>query len=115
MKVSASAGSSGDTWARSSFWKASNWLMADNGLLRSMDAMAPAKTACKGADRDTSDPAEATNRTTASAVVMTSIATAFVSLNKPSLTTKKMECAPTGKTAIATTPLSSKIPSSYQA
>src|SRR5260370_29737471 len=113
MNVSASAASSGATCARTLFSKARNWLIAAVGLLRSMDAIAAASVARSGVERDTSKFADATNCATACAAVMTSTVMAFVSVNKPSLTTNSMECAPTGNTVTATTPLANGLPASY--
>ena len=80
-----------------------------------MEAIAAASVARSGAERDTSEFAAATNCSAAWAVVMTWTVTAFVSVNKPSLTTNRIECAPTGKTVIATIPLASGslAPASY--
>src|SRR5437867_10347642 len=86
--------------------------MAESGLLRSMEAMAAASIACSGAERDTPAFAAATNCSTACAVVMTSMVAAFVSVNKPSPTTNRIECVPTGKTVIAITSLARRFPAS---
>src|SRR3989442_1365303 len=89
--------------------------MAAVGLLRSIDAIAAASVARSGTDRDTSRLADATNCATACAAVMTSTVMAFVSVNKPSLTTNSIECAPTGNTVTATTPLANALPASDHA
>src|SRR5258708_33729753 len=80
-----------------------------------MDAIAAASVAHSGTERDTSKLAAATNCATACAVVMTSTVMVFVSVNNPSVTTNWIECAPTGNTVPATTPLGNGLPASYHA
>src|SRR6266849_8885796 len=80
-----------------------------------MEASAAASAARSGAERDKSKLAAATNCSTACAVVRTSTVMAFVSVNKPSLTTNRIECAPSGNTVTATTPLANGLPASDHA
>src|ERR1041384_5335984 len=107
--------SAGATWARTWFSNASNWLTAETGLPRSTDAKAARNVASSGWGRAAFEPTTELSRSTAWAVVMTSTVIALVLAAIPSLTTSRIELAPTGNTTIATTPLARglELPTSY--